>query len=142
MTPKFILTFVTIIFVDVLGYGYISTRSSAQPTTNTQSTATDQAATQTAPTDTTAQGNTTTGSTATSFTVAQVATHSSASSCWTIIGGKVYDVTNWINNHPGGPGPILTLCGTDGTAMFGAQPGSQGRPADELKNFYIGALVQ
>lgn len=37
-----------------------------------------------------------------SYTTAEVATHSSTSSCWLIIDAKVYDVTKFIPSHPGG----------------------------------------
>ena len=76
------------------------------------------------------------------YTMAMVAQHNSGSSCWAAINGKVYDLTNWINQHPGGPEHILALCGTDGSAAFNAQHGGQTRPASELTNFYLGPLSQ
>lgn len=74
------------------------------------------------------------------YTMAQVATHNSASSCYTAINGSVYDLTSFIYKHPGGPGAILSLCGTDGTAAFMAQHGGQGRPERELATLKIGTL--
>ena len=79
---------------------------------------------------------------ATSFTLADVATHGNASSCWSAINGKVYNLTSWINQHPGGPERILSICGTDGSSAFNAQHGGQSNPANELANFYIGTLAQ
>ncbi len=73
-----------------------------------------------------------------SYTLAQVATHSNASSCWTIVGANVYDLTTWINQHPGGRDAILSLCGKDGTAAFMAQHGGQTRPENELNSLQIG----
>src|ERR1700733_8583211 len=52
-----------------------------------------------------------TASTSATYTLAEVAEHNSATSCWTAINGGVYDVTTWINQHPGGPEHILALCG-------------------------------
>ncbi|MDE2041199.1 MAG: hypothetical protein KGI59_02360 [Patescibacteria group bacterium] len=75
------------------------------------------------------------------YTAAMVASHNGASSCWTIINGNVYNLTTWINLHPGGPQAILSLCGLDGTAAFNAQHGGQGAPARELATFYMGPLV-
>jgi cytochrome b involved in lipid metabolism len=73
-----------------------------------------------------------------SYTIAQVATHSNASSCWSAIGAGVYDLTSWINNHPGGAQAILSICGKDGTSAFNNQHGGQSRPAQELAAFFIG----
>jgi cytochrome b involved in lipid metabolism len=69
-----------------------------------------------------------------------VAKHNSSSSCWTAINGKVYDVTDWINQHPGGQQAILSICGIDGSAAFNNQHGGQSRPANELAASYIGDL--
>jgi cytochrome b involved in lipid metabolism len=74
------------------------------------------------------------------YTMAQVAAHSSASSCWAAINGNVYDLTSWVNQHPGGPGAILSLCGTDGSDAFNGQHGGQRRPASELAQFLLGPL--
>ena len=73
--------------------------------------------------------------------LAQVQQHATASSCWTVVSGGVYDVTSWIAQHPGGSGPILGLCGKDGTAAFAAQHGTVGRAVNELKQFKIGAVA-
>jgi cytochrome b involved in lipid metabolism len=74
------------------------------------------------------------------YTLAEVATHNSVGSCWTTINGKVYDVTSWINQHPGGQEAILSLCGIDGSSAFNDQHGGQRRPANELATFIIGDL--
>jgi cytochrome b involved in lipid metabolism len=74
------------------------------------------------------------------YTMADVAKHNSQASCWTAINGNVYDVTTWINQHPGGAEAILSLCGTDGSAAFNGQHGGQRRPEQELASFKIGAL--
>ncbi|MDB5238853.1 MAG: conserved rane protein of unknown function [Candidatus Parcubacteria bacterium] len=76
------------------------------------------------------------------YSMADVSAHTNASSCWTAINGKVYDVTSWINQHPGGQNPILSLCGKDGSSAFNGQHGGERRPASELATFYIGALVK
>ncbi len=79
-------------------------------------------------------------SSAGTYTMAEVAKHADASSCWTAINGNVYDLTKWINQHPGGPQVILGLCGTDGTAAFTAQHGGQPEPEQVLKSFLLGPL--
>jgi cytochrome b involved in lipid metabolism len=74
--------------------------------------------------------------------MAQVATHNSRSSCWTVISGNVYDLTSWIPMHPGGEQNILQLCGIDGTTKFNGQHGNDSRAKSVLVGFKIGALVQ
>lgn len=76
------------------------------------------------------------------YTMADVAKHNSGTSCWTAINGGVYDVTSWINQHPGGAQAILSLCGIDGSAAFNGQHGGQARPESELATFKIGTLVK
>ncbi len=76
------------------------------------------------------------------YTMAQVATHASASSCWSIIDGNVYDLTTWIPQHPGGPQRITALCGKDGTAAFHGQHADAKKQADILVTFKIGVLAR
>ncbi|MBX4206442.1 cytochrome b5 domain-containing protein [Candidatus Parcubacteria bacterium] len=77
-----------------------------------------------------------------SITLAQVAAHNSRTSCWAVIGGFVYDLTSWIPHHPGGEQAILQLCGTDGTAKFNGQHGSDATAKATLSGFKIGTLTQ
>jgi cytochrome b involved in lipid metabolism len=78
--------------------------------------------------------------TAATYTMVQVQAANTASKCWSVISGKVYNLTSWISQHPGGSSAILGLCGKDGTAAFSGQHGGQARPASELAGFYIGNL--
>ncbi|WP_198950204.1 cytochrome b5-like heme/steroid binding domain-containing protein [Kineosporia sp. A_224] len=50
----------------------------------------------------------------TRYTRAQVASHSSTSNCWSIVEGKVYDLTQWVSRHPGGSEGIVEMCGGNG----------------------------
>lgn len=74
------------------------------------------------------------------YTMAQIAAHADASSCWTAIRGKVYDLTPWIQQHPGGSKAILSLCGRDGTTTFEGQHEGQNSPERRLTSFFIGDL--
>ncbi|CAA7266569.1 unnamed protein product [Cyclocybe aegerita] len=51
-------------------------------------------------------------------TLAQVAQHKSADSCWVIIQNKVYDVTDFLPDHPGGAEIILKYAGRDATSVY------------------------
>lgn len=49
---------------------------------------------------------------------AEVAKHNSQESCWVIVHGNVYDVTEFLPEHPGGMKIILKYAGTDATEEF------------------------
>lgn len=69
-----------------------------------------------------------------------VAANNSEESCWAIIGDNVYDLTDWINSHPGGSSRILGLCGTDGTSQFQGQHAGSSSAQGTLENYLLGAL--
>ncbi|KAI0702513.1 FMN-dependent dehydrogenase-domain-containing protein [Cytidiella melzeri] len=48
----------------------------------------------------------------------EVAKHNNATSCWVIIKDKVYDVTEFLPEHPGGTKVILKYAGKDATAAY------------------------
>ena len=79
-------------------------------------------------------------STPSGYTMEQVNANNSSSKCWSAINEKVYDLTNWINSHPGGPGAITSLCGTDGTSSFNGMHGGSGQPASRLAGYLLGPL--
>jgi hypothetical protein len=74
------------------------------------------------------------------YTMAQVKANNTAKSCWSVIDGYVYNLTNWINSHPGGPSAILFLCGTVGSNAFKAQHDNQAKPAVRLDAYRLGPL--
>ncbi|KAI0932367.1 hypothetical protein AcW1_000485 [Taiwanofungus camphoratus] len=53
-----------------------------------------------------------------SWSLEEVAGHNDASSCWVIISNKVYDVTDFLPEHPGGAKIILKYAGRDATAAY------------------------
>ncbi len=77
-----------------------------------------------------------------SFTMAEVQVHNSESSCYSTIGGKVYDLTSYIPNHPGGVRDIMKVCGRDGESIFNDQHEGAPDPAAALEKLYIGTLQQ
>lgn len=52
------------------------------------------------------------------YTLAQVSEHNSPKDCWLVIGGKVYDVTKFLEDHPGGDEVLLSATGKDATDDF------------------------
>lgn len=49
---------------------------------------------------------------------ADVAKHDNAESCWVIVHGRAYDVTEFLPEHPGGSKIILKYAGKDATEEF------------------------
>lgn len=57
------------------------------------------------------------------YTMAEVANHNSKTDGWLVINKKVYNVTSWINKHPGGDA-ILAGLGKDATGLFNSKGGT------------------
>ena len=93
-----------------------------------------------APTNTPAATPTPTATTI-KYTMELVRQNNSASSCWSVISENVYDLTKWINSHPGGSSAIRSLCGVDGTASYRSQHANQARPEQRLESFLLGPLT-
>ncbi|KAJ6811783.1 delta(8)-fatty-acid desaturase 2-like [Iris pallida] len=73
------------------------------------------------------------------ITADELAEHKKPSDLWISINGKVYNVTEWVKDHPGGEIPLLNLAGQDATDAFIAY-----HPASawaHLDRFYIGQFA-
>ena len=76
------------------------------------------------------------------YTMDKVRENNSASSCWSIISGNVYDLTKWISSHPGGRSAITGICGRDGTSTFNGKHRGDGGPASILTGYLLGPLAK
>jgi cytochrome b involved in lipid metabolism len=76
----------------------------------------------------------------TTYTLAQVASNSTRASCWTVVDGIVYNITAYINSHPGGANSIAKICGIDGSTMFNNEHGAVSPQKNILTNYRIGTL--
>ena len=76
-------------------------------------------------------------STTTSYSLSDVATHNNESGCWTIVNGKIYDITSFISSHPAGVNKILQGCGVDATSMY-ERVGAH--DISKLSNSFVGNL--
>eukprot|EP00756_Hemistasia_phaeocysticola_P000052 Hpha_TRINITY_DN10036_c0_g1::TRINITY_DN10036_c0_g1_i1::g.83947::m.83947 len=69
------------------------------------------------------------------FSRTTVAEHKSEP--WVIVNGKVYDLTGFVDSHPGGRGVLLENAGKDATKVFDAA-GHSARARRNLESLYIG----
>jgi cytochrome b involved in lipid metabolism len=74
------------------------------------------------------------------LTRAEVKLHATAADCWSVINGKVYNLTSFVQNHPGGVGAISALCGKDGSSAFKNQHGQSSKPNNILNGLLLGSL--
>jgi cytochrome b involved in lipid metabolism len=79
------------------------------------------------------------------LTLAEVASHDREEDCYLIIGNertggaKVYDVTKYLDEHPGGDAVLLELAGKYADDMF-EDIGHSMNARQQLKEFLVGTL--
>ncbi|GFP56805.1 hypothetical protein ACSS6W_004676 [Trichoderma asperelloides] len=54
----------------------------------------------------------------TEYTMEEVAKHNTREDLWVVVKGVVLDLTNWVEEHPGGVNAILNFMGRDATEEF------------------------
>ncbi|KAL6859888.1 Osmotic growth protein [Amphichorda felina] len=52
------------------------------------------------------------------YTLEEVAKHNTKGDLWVVVKGVVMDLTNWLDDHPGGPQAIMNFMGRDATEEF------------------------
>mmetsp|Transcript_7884 Transcript_7884/g.18193 ORF Transcript_7884/g.18193 Transcript_7884/m.18193 type:complete len:123 (-) Transcript_7884:122-490(-) len=65
--------------------------------------------------------------------------HDTKDDCWMAIGGKVYDVTKFLAEHPGGEEVMLEVAGQDATDAF-EDIGHSTSARDMLAKYLVGDL--
>ncbi|KAK6926060.1 Cytochrome b5-like heme/steroid binding domain, partial [Dillenia turbinata] len=69
----------------------------------------------------------------------EVVKHNKTKDCWLIISGKVYDVTSFMDDHPGGDEVLLSSTGKDATHDF-EDVGHTDDAKDMMEKYYIGEI--
>ena len=139
MQKKYIFISVIAVLVIIFGLIFLFGGKSVAPTANINNTS---------PIPNTESASTKTKA----FAIQEILLHNKATDCWTIVNGKVYDITSYVPRHPGG-NEILRACGTDGTTLFTTRTTSDGQkigsgtPHDssaqaQLASMQIGVLAQ
>ncbi|WCJ32453.1 Cytochrome b5 [Euphorbia peplus] len=65
--------------------------------------------------------------------------HNKIKDCWLVISGKVYDVTPFMDDHPGGDEVLLSSTGADATNDF-EDVGHSDAARDMMDKYYIGEI--
>ncbi|KAK9063132.1 hypothetical protein SSX86_017002 [Deinandra increscens subsp. villosa] len=73
------------------------------------------------------------------FVFSEVSVHNKTKDCWLIIEGKVYDVTPFMEDHPGGDEVLLAATGKDATDDF-EDVGHSDDARDLMQKYYIGEV--
>ncbi|KAG6436475.1 hypothetical protein SASPL_101375 [Salvia splendens] len=73
------------------------------------------------------------------FTLAEVSEHNNSKDCWLVIGGKVYDVTKFLEDHPGGDEVIISSTGKDATDDF-EDVGHSSSAKTMMEDFLVGEI--
>jgi len=73
-----------------------------------------------------------------SFTLYEISKHNSEHSCYLVINNNVYDVSSYINRHPGGAKTIISHCGKEATGIFAKTHSN--KAWDLLKKYKIGTI--
>lgn len=75
------------------------------------------------------------------YTLFEISTHNSETDLWLIIDGFVYDVTKFIDHHPGGAKPLLKGGGKDVSKYFhGIKKHENTTMTDFMKTLCIGKV--
>mmetsp|Transcript_3649 Transcript_3649/g.11432 ORF Transcript_3649/g.11432 Transcript_3649/m.11432 type:complete len:154 (+) Transcript_3649:2-463(+) len=73
------------------------------------------------------------------ITLDEIKAHNSSETCWIAVDGIVYDITDFLDQHPGGEEVVLETAGTDATGSFD-DVGHSSDARDQLKKYKIGEL--
>ncbi|KAL9225869.1 hypothetical protein vseg_001746 [Gypsophila vaccaria] len=73
------------------------------------------------------------------YSMQETTEHNSTDDCWVVIDGKVYDVTSYMEEHPGGDDVFLSAKGKDAQEEF-EEAGHSQDARDLMDKFCIGEL--
>ncbi|XP_032180170.1 cytochrome b5 type B isoform X3 [Mustela erminea] len=71
------------------------------------------------------------------YRLEEVAKRNSMKEIWLVIHGRVYDITRFLNEHPGGEEVLLEQAGADASESF-EDVGHSSDAREMLKQYYIG----
>lgn len=75
------------------------------------------------------------------YSYAEVAKHNTPADLWMVIDDKVYDVTKFQTEHPGGEEVLIEMAGKDATNEFNDVGHSTDAKA-QMKQFVVGEIIE
>jgi len=73
------------------------------------------------------------------ISIAEIAKHSSKKDAWFAIHGKAYNVTDFLNEHPGGDEVLMERAGKDATVAFD-EIGHSPDAHETMTKYYVGDM--
>lgn len=73
------------------------------------------------------------------YTLEDIRLHNMSNDTWLIIHNKIYDITSFLEEHPGGEEVLLEQAGTDATESF-EDVGHSTDAREMLEQYYIGEV--
>uniref|UniRef100_A0A3B4YGB0 Cytochrome b5 type B n=1 Tax=Seriola lalandi dorsalis TaxID=1841481 RepID=A0A3B4YGB0_SERLL len=73
------------------------------------------------------------------YTLEEIRLHNMSNDTWLIVHDKVYDITSFLEEHPGGEEVLLEQAGADATESF-EDVGHSTDAREMLQHYYIGEL--
>lgn len=88
---------------------------------------------------------TTTPTSSKTYTTSEVAAHNTAKDCWLIIDNKVYNITSYFGQHPGGNETMTPYCGKEATKAFETKDKTRAQNHSDrawsmLDSYFVGEL--
>ncbi|EFA77163.1 delta 5 fatty acid desaturase [Heterostelium album PN500] len=74
------------------------------------------------------------------YSWSELAKHCTEDDCWVAIEGKVYDITKWLPQHPGGKQILMLSAGRDVTNLFESYHPMSDKPQSLIGKYQIGVL--
>ncbi|KAG0608743.1 hypothetical protein M758_8G128800 [Ceratodon purpureus] len=75
------------------------------------------------------------------YTLEEVGQHVAQDDCWMVINGKVYNLTSFMDDHPGGDDVLLQVAGRDATNEF-EDVGHSKAAIEQMQDFFVGKCPQ
>uniref|UniRef100_A0A0D9VZ48 Cytochrome b5 heme-binding domain-containing protein n=1 Tax=Leersia perrieri TaxID=77586 RepID=A0A0D9VZ48_9ORYZ len=73
------------------------------------------------------------------FSLEEAASHNTPDDCWVVVDGKIYDVTKYLDDHPGGADVLLQATGKDAKEEFD-DAGHSKSAIELMQDYFIGEL--